>query len=138
VSFWQSVKHAFSVEESGPAEPTDQQRVPVDWLAQQISKRHLTTPALIAMEMARPLNWVTAQGMHLASPAVWAVAPKPFHEGYKNLASFLEHRGSIEYICDRLEQLEQHYTRKEQVGRNDDDGDDADRTDAVKTHNDEH
>lgn len=134
MSFRQWLKHAFAVDEQSAVEPTEQQRVPVDWLSRQIAKRHLTTPALIAMEMCRPLNWLGAQGMHLTEPAVWAVAPKPFYEGYKSFASLLEHRGSIEYICSRLEQMEQEYVRKEQAGRAGTDGS----ADAAQPNDDEH
>ena len=111
------LKHAFAVDPPGPAEPTPEQQVPVDWLAKQVTKRHLTTPGLLAIEMCRPMNWLISQGMVFTEPAVWAVAPKKFHEHYKNLASFTEQRGSFEYLCRRIEHFEAEATNAEKQRR---------------------
>ena len=108
-------KHAFAVDAPGAAEPTPQQEIPVDWLARQVARRHLTTPGLIALEMVRPLNWVFAQGMHLTEPAVWAVSPRALYDHYTNLAAFLEQRGSIEHLCRRIEQLEAEFTGRQRA-----------------------
>jgi hypothetical protein len=107
------LKHAFAVDAPGEARPTPEQEPPVDWLARQIARRHLTTPGLIALEMCRPLNWIIAQGMHFSEPAVWAVTPDAFSEHYRHLAAFLERRGSIEHLCRRLEAMESEYSARE-------------------------
>lgn len=107
------LKHAFAVDPAGAAEPTPDQKVPVDWVCRQLSKRHLTTPGIVAMEVCRPLNFVAAQGLFFLEPAVWALAPKDAMKHYRDFASFLEQRGSIPYMTRRLEEIEQEYERRE-------------------------
>jgi hypothetical protein len=110
-------KHAFAVESSDPVVPTEEQQVPVDWVSKQIVKRHLTTPALFTLEMSRPLNFVTAQMMHVMGPAVWAMTPPEMYANYNALAAFLEKRGSVDHICRRIEQLEAEAVERERGKR---------------------
>jgi hypothetical protein len=105
-------RHAFAVDPPGPVEPTPAEQGPVDWLSKQIVKRHLATPAIFTLEMSRPLNFITAQMMHVMGPAAWAILPPEMYGNYTSFASFLEKRGSIDHICRRIEQLE-----AEAVGR---------------------
>ena len=104
------LKHAFAVDPPGPAEPTPDQRDAVDRVCQEVVRRHLTTPALLFLEMSRPMNYLGSQTMHFFQPMIAALtnsaAPRHF-------AEFLEHRGSIDYICRRIEELESEATRKE-------------------------
>ncbi len=110
-------KHAFAIDKPGAAEPTPEQQVPVDWIARQVTMRHLATPSLIALETCRPLNWLAAQGLHFAEPAVFAMSSGQFHEHYKNFAEFAEQRGSIEYIARRIEQFEEQHEAREKQRR---------------------
>ncbi len=110
------LKHAFAVDPPGPAEPTDAQREPVDWFCRQIAKRHLTTPALIGLEMSRPLNFISSSAMHFFSPAVWAIAKQQTLENYNNFAQFLENRGSVDYLCARIEHFEKEYEQQDRSG----------------------
>ncbi len=107
------LKHAFAVDAPGAVEPTDAQRPAVEWVCAQVAKRHLTLPGLIALEMMRPLNWIGAQVMHMTSPGVWAIAPKHIYGGYNDFARVLEKRGSVEYMCRRIEELEAEYLQQE-------------------------
>ncbi len=109
------LKHAFAVDAPGVVEPTDAQRPAVEWVCAQVAKRHLTLPGLIALEMMRPLNWIGAQVMHMTSPGVWAIAPKHIYGRYEEFARFLEKRGSMEYMCWRIEELEEEYLEKEKT-----------------------
>ena len=111
------LKHAFAVDAPGAVEPTEQQRPAVEWICTQIAKRHLSTPGLIFFEMTRPLNYLGAQVMHLTSPGVWAIAPRNVYGGYIHFAEFLERRGSMEYMCQRIEELEAEYTKQEKAAR---------------------
>jgi hypothetical protein len=61
----------------------------------------MTTPALMALEMSRPLNFVAAQAMHIVRPAAELVLDT---QALKLFADFLEQRGSMEYLCNRLQQ----------------------------------
>ena len=107
------IRHAFAVDRPGPAEPTPPQREPVDWVCRLAARKSLTGPALVALELCRPLNWVFAQGMHFFRPGVWAVTPDRFFTRYRSFAEFLEHRGSIEYMVRRVEQFEQELAARE-------------------------
>ncbi|MHC5114444.1 MAG: hypothetical protein ACYTGP_08465 [Planctomycetota bacterium] len=111
------LSHAFHVDPPGPAEPTPEQQPAVDWVCQQIAKRHLTTPSLVALEMTRPLNYLASQAMHFVSPAVWAVARPKTHDGYIHFAAFIEQRGAMEYLEDRIEHFEAEYERQERERR---------------------
>lgn len=104
------LKHAFAVEKPGPAEPNEAEREVVEKVCIQIVKRRLTTPSLIFLEMSRPLNYISSQVMHFFSPFVWAVTDP---RGFDVFAGFLEQRGSIEYICRRIEALEAECAAKE-------------------------
>jgi hypothetical protein len=123
------LRNAFAVDPEGPAEPTAEQAVPVDWVCRQIAKRHLTTPGLIALEMSKPLNFIASQTMHFFSPAVWAVAHSKAHDQYQHFADFLEQRGSMDYIARRVEHFEAEYERAaaKAAGR-ETDGDERDGT----------
>ena len=100
------LRHAFSVDQAGPVEPTAEQQEAVDWFCLQVAKRRLAMPGMIALEMARPLNFIASQTMHFFSPGVWAIFRQPSYEKYKNFAAFLEKRGSIDYLVDRIEHFE--------------------------------
>lgn len=103
-------KHAFAVDKPGPAEPTPQQKEVVDKICLQIIKRHLTTPALAFLEMSRPLNFIGSQTMHFFAPFLSALTESQDH---RHFAQFLEQRGSIDYICQRIEELETEAVRRE-------------------------
>ena len=109
------LKHAFAVND-GSGEPTSAQQPAVDWFCKQIAKRHLTTPGLIGLEMSRPLNFIASQAMHFFGPGVWAIVPQKTHENYLHFAAFLEKRGSIEYLCRRIEHFEAEFAKKEAPG----------------------
>jgi hypothetical protein len=97
------LKHAFGVERPGPAQPNDAQRELVDRLCREVVRRRMAVPAQIALEMGRPLNYMSAQVMHFFEPFI-AVLTDP--AAYGQLSSFLEQRGSVEYISGRLAAIE--------------------------------
>jgi len=99
----QWLKHALAVEPEGPTEPTPEQNSVVEKVCVEIVRRHLSTPALLFLEMSRPLNFLGAQAMHFFAPFVSAITNS---EGHRHFAAFLEHRGSIDYIVGRVEELE--------------------------------
>ena len=97
------LRHAFAVEPPGPAIPSDEQRAVVDRVCREVVRRHLATPALMFLEMSRPLNYITAQALHFFAPFVSIVAGG---QGHRHFAAFLERRGSIDYMVRRIEELE--------------------------------
>ncbi|MDA1017103.1 MAG: hypothetical protein O3A00_21920, partial [Planctomycetota bacterium] len=84
--------------------PSAEVREIVDRLSREVVRRHLTTPALMALEMSRPLNFLGAQTMHFFTPILSSITDTT---GYSRFAEFLEQRGSIDYLCEQLEAAEQ-------------------------------
>lgn len=101
-----ALRHAFAVDPPGPAEPTPEQAAPIDRICRTIARRHLATPGLMMLEMTRPLGFIGSQMMHVLEPAIWAIAREGTAEQYRQVASFLERRGAIDYICGRIEHFE--------------------------------
>ena len=97
------LKHAFAIEREGAVEPTETQREVVDRLCRQVAERGLTTPALIFLESVRPLNFVSSQTLQFFAPILSVVADP---QACEDLAAFLEHRGSVDFLCKRIEELE--------------------------------
>jgi hypothetical protein len=96
-------KHAFAVDPPGPAEPTDAQRALVDRLCREIVRRRMSTPAQMLLEMGRPLNYVSAQLLHFFQPFATVLTDPA---AYGELTAFLERRGSVDYISDRLQAID--------------------------------
>jgi len=96
-------KHAFAIDPPGPAQPTETQRMVIDKLCAEVVRRHLTTPAMLMLEMNRPFNYVTPQLLHFFLPMPSIVTDTA---GYQQFTLFLEQRGSIDYLVQRLEALE--------------------------------
>jgi len=103
-------RHAFAVDPPGVKTPTEQQKVVVDRVCMEIARRHLTTPALLFLETFRPFNYLGSQVMHFFHPIVSAVLTG---EGYRHFTEFLEKRGSVDYLCGRIEALEEEYSKGE-------------------------
>lgn len=103
----QWLKHAFAVDADGDTEPNAVQRALIHRLCKEIVRRRMTAPALAFLEMSRPLNYLASQTMHFFAPFVTAVGGA---REYQELAAFLERRGSIDFLCRCLEELEQSAT----------------------------
>ena len=99
----QWLEHAFATDPPGPAKPSEMQRKLVEKLCVEVVRRHLTTPALLMLEMSRPLNHLSAQLLHFFEPIATAIVDTA---EYRQIALFLEQRGSIDYVLLRLEALE--------------------------------
>ena len=97
------LKHAFHVDDDSPIEPNETQKKALDKLCKGIIRRGLTTPAIIGVEMGRPLNFVGSQTMQFFTPLISAFVPT---ESWSAVAEFLEKRGSIDWIRNRIEELE--------------------------------
>lgn len=108
------LKHAFATETTADPPTAEQQQV-VDYLCREIVRRRMTTPALALLEMSRPLNYVTAQGLHMLSPLLSIIGDSRSHDV---MAQFLERRDSIDILCRTIEKLEQEATEREKAGPN--------------------
>jgi len=96
------LKHAFALD-SPDFEPTDAQKEVVDRVCREIVRRGMATPALIFLEMFRPLNYIGSQVMHFFRPIVAIVLDV---EGYRHMSEFLEHRQSVDHLRQRIEELD--------------------------------
>jgi hypothetical protein len=96
------LRHAFAIEPDGPIEPTEAQKSVVELLCRQVVARGMTTPAILFLETVRPLNYVSSQVLQFFRPVLTVVADPA---ACRDLAEFLEHRGSIDYLCRRIEEL---------------------------------
>ncbi|MBT5365950.1 MAG: hypothetical protein HOI88_00325 [Phycisphaerae bacterium] len=96
-------KKAFHVDSDESIEPNEKQKNALDMLCRGIIRRGLTTPAIIGVEMGRPLNFLGSQTMHFFTPLISAFVPT---ESWSAVAEFLEHRGSVDWIRNRIEELE--------------------------------
>lgn len=105
--------HAFAVEKPGEFAPTPEQCEIVDRLCREVVKRGLSTPATMALEMSRPLNMLGASAMHMLQPIIATVMNG---ESAKQFANFLEHRGSIDHLCARIDLFETESRRNSADG----------------------
>ena len=102
----QWLKHAFAVDPPGPAEPSEDQRRAVDRVVEEVVRRGLATPTLMALEMSRPMNFIGSQALHFFAPFVSVLTSS---SGCGDFAEFLEQRGAVDYICTRIEDREREW-----------------------------
>jgi hypothetical protein len=96
------LRHAFAVTPEADQVPTRAQAALVERFCRLIAERGLETPALLFLETARPLNFVSAQALTFLSPVLSALGPP---QALDEVAAFLEHRGAVDYLCRRIEEL---------------------------------
>jgi len=94
--------NAFAVEKPGEIDPSPRQREIVDRLCGEVARRGLAGPAIMALEMSRPLNMLGASALHMLQPIIATMFDA---EAAREFARFLEHRGSIDFLCERIEHL---------------------------------
>ena len=98
----QGVRHAFGVEAPGPVPPDPEDRERIEELLGRIVARDMVTPAVLLLESWRPLNGVTAQAMHALTPFVGLMGDPTI---WDRLARYMQRRGSIPWMLDRLEAM---------------------------------
>lgn len=98
----QWLAHAFAVERPEDFAPTAEQQQIADRICREIIRRDMVTLAILTLETCRPLNYIGSQAIHFFAPFLsFLVDPK----AQNVFADFLEKRGSIEWMCQRLEKL---------------------------------
>ena len=103
-----SLKHAFAIHSVTSTNPTEKQKEVIDKVCREISRRHLSTPALIFLESFRPLNYIGSQVMHFFHPFISAITNA---SDYGIFSEFLESRSSIDYLYNRIEYFEDDYNK---------------------------
>ena len=76
----------------------------IEHLAEQISRRRLTVPAILILQVTRPLSFIASQGLLLCQPLLSFVYDAPRVADY---AELLADRASMERLVMRLEEAEQ-------------------------------
>ena len=103
-------RHAFAVDSPGPAEPSAEEQDVVDGVLRRVARRRLEMPATLLMECFRPMSYLASQAMHFSAPVGEILFPE---ESYRTFAGFLERRGSVDYMTNRLAELaEEGKTKK--------------------------
>ncbi|WP_437201194.1 hypothetical protein [Planctomicrobium sp. SH664] len=112
--WWQ---HAFALDQGTP--PTKEDLQIVDALAREVVRRQMAPPALMFLEMSRPLNVLGAQALNFFAPFVTSILPEASEptptnstakasvrlsaDSYQRFSRFLERRDAIELLCQRIE-----------------------------------
>ncbi|MFO1007139.1 MAG: hypothetical protein U0929_14350 [Planctomycetaceae bacterium] len=124
------LKHAFDT--SGPDDPPSSAQLELaDKLCHEVVRRGLALPALVFLEMSRPLNRLSSQAIHFLAPMLGMfrldanrnsepapndptpTSPEKPAAAHEILAQFLERPDSVEYLCQRIDALEKARTHRE-------------------------
>ncbi len=97
----EGLSHAFAVDDD--VEFSDGERALVDKLAQFVVRRRMTAPALMALESARPLNFIGSQVLTFFQPLLSLVFNP---EDCDRFVALLEKRQSVDLVIDTITQRE--------------------------------
>jgi len=86
------------------------EREMIDKIASKIVERRLSVPAVLFMEVLKPLNFFGAQTLNFFGPIIEAFLKK--ENRYYDFTAFLEKRENIEAILQRVEEMEDAMPRK--------------------------
>ena len=100
------LKHAFAIEPDVPPIPTGGQAKVIDTVCREIIRRGLSFPARMTLETSAPLHYLAGQTLRFVEPFLAAVLDP---EQIREFAAFLERKGAVEYICGRLEVLQDEF-----------------------------
>jgi hypothetical protein len=100
---WNWLRHAFSVETTGPAIPSPSQAAIIDVVCREIVRRQMVLPVRMLLESSAPLNFLAGQLLRFVEPFLGTVLDPA---AVRDFAAFVEQRGAVEYICRRLEELQ--------------------------------
>ena len=101
MSFREKWKHAFAL---APESMPDGGALPdiLETFAQTVVRRKMETPAILFLEMVRPLNFLGSQLVFAAVPIAGVFTSA---EELQQVANALAHRGAIGRVVSRIEQL---------------------------------
>ncbi|MDA1025873.1 MAG: hypothetical protein O3A19_05540 [Planctomycetota bacterium] len=102
-SIFERLRHAFAIEDAASFQPTEREHATAEKLCREVVRRRMTVPAVLLLEMTQPLNYLGAQALHFFQP-FGTVLVDP--GAWETFAGFIERRGSIEYLCRLIEDLE--------------------------------
>ena len=97
------IRHAFAIEDAADFEPTPREAAAAEKVCREVVRRRMTVPAVMLLEISRPLNYLGAQALHFFQP-FGTVLIEP--GAWETFANFLERRGSVEYLARLIEDAE--------------------------------
>lgn len=83
-------------------------------LAERVLKYGLSVPAILFLEMGKPLSYVGSQTMVFFAPIATSLFPG---DGYNRLTRLFENRDNIERLMQEIERLEDDRQIKEKAAR---------------------
>ena len=97
------LKHAFAIELAGPPVPSRVQAEAIDRVCREIVRRRMMLPAEMLLESSAPLHFIGGQMLRFVEPFLATVLDPV---AIREFTNFIERRGSVEYICRRLRDLQ--------------------------------
>ncbi len=88
----------------------------LDQLAEKIVKYNLAVPGIIFFDSTKYLNRIGSQLLVFSSPIVDTILPSLEIEKY---AAILEKRSSVEYLLDKIEELENEKRKEKEENKKD-------------------
>lgn len=101
--FMKRIRHAFAVEDPEDFTPTELERAAAEKVCREIVRRRMILPTSMLLEMSRPLNYLGAQALHFFTPFASVLVDG---RSWEDFASFVERRGSVEYLIRMLDDCE--------------------------------
>lgn len=86
-----------------PKDLTERQLMMLDKMADQVIRYRMAMPAILFLESVKPLNYVGSQAMVFLAPIVHSIFTV---REYDEVQQALEHRETIAYFVDLLEEKE--------------------------------
>ena len=83
--------------------PQDEQREMLEKIARQVVKRRLTAPAILFLEMCKPLNFLGSQVLIALNPFVQAVFNTT---EYQKFALIIEKDANVELLIRLIEEFD--------------------------------
>ena len=97
------IKHAFALDRKDSVEVDPATEETIDRICREVVRRKMVVPAMMLLEISRPLNYLGSQALHFFQPfASVLVDPR----SWERFAAFLEQRGSVEFLIRRLEDID--------------------------------
>ena len=96
------LKHAFAVEKKEAVQVDEKTEETINRICREVVRRQMVVPALMLLEMSRPLNYLGSQALHFFQPFASVLVDS---SAWGRFAAFLEQRGSVEFMIQRLEDL---------------------------------
>lgn len=82
--------------------PADERDAMIEKIAMDIHRRGLETPAILFLEMHKPLSFFASQTLIVTTPLI---APIVGFDRVRNAANLLESRDNVELLIRRIEEL---------------------------------